>query len=57
MENSNNIIESTLEVAHSTFENIDSTLGKIPVYKAGHNVGGMVSSFIDKLANMLPNKL
>ncbi|MCK7590085.1 hypothetical protein M0G43_05840 [Subsaxibacter sp. CAU 1640] len=55
MDNSNNIIDSSLEVAHSTLDNFDSTLGKIPIYKAGHNLGGFISGLIDKMVDMVPN--
>lgn len=54
METSDDIIDSTLDVVTNSMNTFDSTLGKVPLYQAGHNVGGAISSLIDRLVNRLP---
>ena len=48
------IIDTTLDVVGSSMSNFDSTLGKVPIYKAGHNLGGIISRLIDKLVDSVP---
>ncbi|HLT32326.1 MAG TPA: hypothetical protein VKZ98_00920 [Aquaticitalea sp.] len=54
METSDNIIDSTLDVVGDSMNTFDNTLGKVPLYKAGHNVGGAISRFIDRFVDHLP---
>lgn len=54
METSNDIIDNTLEVMSNSLDNFDSTLGKVPIFKAGHNLGSAISNFIDGFVNKLP---
>lgn len=54
MEKSDDIIDSTLEVVSNSMSTFDTTLGKIPLYKAGHNLGGTLSRFIDSIVEMIP---
>lgn len=54
METSNDIIDSTLDVVSTSMNNFDTTLGKLPLYKAGHNTGGFLSRLIDKVVDALP---
>ncbi len=54
METTDDIIDSTLNVVESSMSNFDSTLGKVPVYRAGHNAGGFISRLIDKLVDSIP---
>ena len=54
MDNTNDILDSTLGVVSNSLDNFDSTLGKIPIYKAGHNLGGFISSIIDKMVDVIP---
>lgn len=51
MENSNDIIDSTLEVVNNSINNFDTALGKVPLYQAGHNIGGGISRLIDRLVD------
>lgn len=54
MENSNDIIDTTLDVVTNSINNFDHTLGKVPIYQAGHNVGGAISRLIDKIVDGIP---
>lgn len=51
MENSNDILDSTLEVVNNSINNFDTALGKVPIYHAGHNVGGAISRLIDRMVD------
>lgn len=54
METSDDIIDTTLDVVGSSMSNFDNALGKVPIYKAGHNFGGAISKLIDKLIDTIP---
>ena len=51
MENSENIIDSTLNAVGNSMASIDSAFEKIPIYKSGHHVGGKISQWIDRLVD------
>lgn len=53
METSDDIIDTTLDVVGSSMTNFDSALGKVPIYKAGHNMGGAISRMIDRLVDTI----
>lgn len=54
MENSNDIIDTTLDVVNTSITNFDNALGKVPLYQAGHNVGSALSRLIDRIVDALP---
>lgn len=54
MKNSNDIIDSTLDVVNTSISNFDDALGNVPLYQAGHNVGGAISRLIDRIVDGLP---
>ena len=54
METSDDIIDSALGVVSNSIDNFDTTLGKMPLYKAGHNAGGFMSRLIDNFVDKLP---
>lgn len=54
METSDDIIDTTLGVVSSSMSTFDSTLGKVPIYQAGHNAGGLISRLIDRFVDALP---
>ena len=59
MENENeneNIIDNTLNLMSDTIGAFDNTLGKVPLYKSGHDVGSALSKFIDKLVDTIPDR-
>lgn len=51
MENSNDIIDTTLDVVNNSINNFDHALGKVPLYQAGHNVGSAISRLIDRMVD------
>lgn len=53
METTENIIDTTLDIVGSSMHSIDRSFEKIPVYKVGHNLGGKISRWIDKLVDGL----
>lgn len=54
METSDDIIDSTLDIVGNSMNNFDSALGKVPIYKAGHNTGGLISRLIDRIVDAIP---
>ncbi len=54
MENSNDIIDSTLDVVNTSISNFDDALGKVPLYQAGHNLGSAIGTLIDRIVDSLP---
>lgn len=57
MENNNeNIVDSTLDLMSDAIGAFDHTLGKTPIYKSGHNLGGFISQFINKVVDAIPDK-
>lgn len=54
MENTDDIIDTTLDVVGSSMNNFDNTLGKVPIYKSGHNLGGFISRMIDNFVDSIP---
>lgn len=55
MENSNDIIDTTLDVVSNSINNFDNALGKVPLYQAGHNIGTAISRLIDKMVDAFPS--
>ncbi|MEZ4802682.1 MAG: hypothetical protein R2797_07885 [Gelidibacter sp.] len=53
-ETSDDIIDTTLDIVGTSMNNFDSALGKVPIYKAGHTTGGLISRFIDRLVDAIP---
>lgn len=54
MEENNDIVENTLNIMSDTIGSFDNTLGKVPVYKSGHNIGGLISRMIDRIVDAIP---
>lgn len=54
MENNNDILDSTLNVVSNSITNFDNVLGHVPLYKTGLNIGGVISSFIDRIVDAIP---
>jgi len=55
MEEDNDIVDNTLNVVSDSIGTFDHTLGKLPVYKSGHKVGGLISRLIDKFVDSFPS--
>lgn len=55
MDNKDNLIDSTLSVVNDTLTNFDNTLGNVPIYKSGHDLGAVISRFIDRIVDIIPN--
>ena len=54
MEDTDDIIDSTLSVVNNSITNFDNVLGHVPLYKNGHNIGSMISNFIDSIVDSIP---
>lgn len=54
MEEDKDIIGNTLNVMSESIGTFDNTLGKLPIYKSGHNLGGAISRFIDSIVDSIP---
>lgn len=54
MEEDNDIIDNTLNIMSESIGTFDNTLGKVPIYKSGHNLGGFISRLIDSIVDGLP---
>ncbi len=54
MEEDNNLVNNTLNVMSESIGAFDTTLGKIPIYKSGHNVGALISRLIDSIVDSIP---
>ena len=55
MQDTDDLVDSTLNVVSNSINNFDNVLGHVPLYKSGHNVGGALSRFIDTLVDSIPN--
>lgn len=55
MENTDDIVDSTLNVVSNSINNFDNVLGHVPLYKGGHKLGSSISRFIDGLVDAIPN--
>lgn len=55
MENTDDILDSTLNVVSNSISNFDSVLGHVPLYKSGHNIGAALSKLIDTIVDILPD--
>lgn len=55
MENTDDIVDSTLNVVSNSITNFDNVLGHVPLYKSGHQVGGALSKLIDRLVDTIPD--
>lgn len=54
MEDTDDILDSTLNVVNNSITNFDNVLGHVPLYKGGHEVGGAISRLIDSIVDILP---
>ncbi|MBJ7879862.1 hypothetical protein [Gelidibacter salicanalis] len=55
MENTDDIVDSTLNVVSNSITNFDNVLGNVPLYKGGHQLGGAISRFIDRIVDTIPD--
>ncbi|WP_157491954.1 hypothetical protein [Gelidibacter mesophilus] len=55
MEDTNDIVDSTLNVVSNSINNFDNVLGHVPLYKSGHNIGGAISKLIDSIVDVIPD--
>ncbi|MBO3097877.1 hypothetical protein [Gelidibacter pelagius] len=55
MEDTNDIVDSTLNVVSNSITNFDNVLGHVPLYKSGHNIGGAISKLIDSIVDVIPD--
>lgn len=55
MENTNDIVDSTLNVVSNSITNFDNVLGHVPLYKSGHNIGSAISKLIDSIVDVIPD--
>lgn len=55
MQNTDDLLDSTLNVVSNSISNFDNVLGHVPLYKSGHNVGSALSRFIDTIVDSIPN--
>ncbi|MGJ8593595.1 MAG: hypothetical protein ACSHXF_13670 [Aquaticitalea sp.] len=54
MEQDNNIVDNTLNIMSESIGTFDNTLGNVPIYKSGHDLGGWISRMIDAVVDGLP---
>lgn len=54
METTDDIIDTTLDVVSSSMKTFDTSLGKVPIYQAGHNLGAVISRLIDQFVSIIP---
>lgn len=54
MEDTNDILDSTLNVVSNSITNFDNVLGHVPLYKGGHKVGDSISKLIDTIVDIIP---
>ena len=55
MDDTKDILDSTLNVVNNSITNFDNVLGHVPLYKSGHNLGGAISNLIDTIVDYIPN--
>lgn len=54
MDNTNDILDSTLNVVSNSITNFDTVLGHVPLYKSGHKLGSAISNLIDTIVDIIP---
>jgi len=54
MVETNDIVDNTLNIISESISTFDNTLGKVPIYQSGHNLGGFISRLIDSVVDGLP---
>lgn len=54
MEDTNDILDSTLNVVSNSITNFDNVLGHVPLYKSGHKLGDAISKLIDSAVDLIP---
>jgi hypothetical protein len=54
MKEDNDIVDNTLNIMSESIGTFDNTLGKLPIYKSGHNLGAVISRLIDTIVDSLP---
>jgi hypothetical protein len=54
MEEDNDLVNNTLNIMSESIGTFDNTLGKIPIYKSGHNLGDVISRLIDSMVDSIP---
>ena len=54
MDDTNDILDSTLNVVSNSITNFDNVLGHVPLYKSGHNLGNSISRLIDGIVDLIP---
>ncbi|MGC1631079.1 MAG: hypothetical protein WA749_03100 [Gelidibacter sp.] len=54
MDDTNDILDSTLNVVSNSITNFDNVLGHVPLYKSGHRLGGAISDLIDTIVDIIP---
>jgi hypothetical protein len=54
MEEDNDLVNNTLNIMSESIGTFDNTLGKIPIYKSGHNLGAVISRLIDSMVDSIP---
>lgn len=55
MEDTDDIVDSTLNVVSNSITNFDNVLGNVPLYKSGHQLGGALSKLIDRIVDAIPD--
>lgn len=55
MENTDDILDSTLNVVSNSITNFDNVLGHVPLYRSGHNIGASMSKLIDSVVDIIPD--
>ena len=54
MDDTNDIVDSTLNVVSNSITNFDNVLGHVSLYKSGHKLGGAISNLIDTIVDIIP---
>lgn len=54
MEDTDDLLDSTLNVVNNSITNFDNVLGHVPLYKGGHKIGDALSRFIDTVVDAIP---
>lgn len=54
MNEENDLVDNTLNIMSESIGSFDNTLGKVPIYKSGHKLGGFISRLIDSIIDGLP---
>ena len=54
MDDTNDILDTTLNVVSNSITNFDNVLGHVPLYKSGHKLGSSISDLIDSIVDLIP---